>query len=186
MLKVTFSSITNQAISIVELDFNALRELLAAIDQTDVAEFTLKSGDFELIVRKGVQANSLVVPQLGASAYENTSPAPMVPILTNASPTPSPVSSNAATPPVASRANDRLVDVISPMVGTFYRSPAPDESPYVNVGDRIRTGQVICIVEAMKLMNEVEAEVSGEIVEILVDNAQTVEYGQVLMRVNPG
>ena len=71
------------------------------------------------------------------------------------------------------------------MVGTFYRSPSPDESPYVNVGDRIRTGQVVCIVEAMKLMNEVESEVSGEIVEILVENAQPVEYGQVLMRVNP-
>lgn len=71
------------------------------------------------------------------------------------------------------------------MVGTFYRSPSPDESAYVNVGDRIRTGQVVCIVEAMKLMNEVETEVSGEIVEILVENAQPVEYGQVLMRVNP-
>jgi acetyl-CoA carboxylase biotin carboxyl carrier protein len=71
------------------------------------------------------------------------------------------------------------------MVGTFYRAPSPDEAPYVNVGDRIRTGQVVCIVEAMKLMNEVEAEVTGEIVEILVENAQSVEYGQVLMRVNP-
>jgi acetyl-CoA carboxylase biotin carboxyl carrier protein len=71
------------------------------------------------------------------------------------------------------------------MVGTFYRSPSPDEPSYVNVGDRIRSGQVVCIVEAMKLMNEVEAEVSGEVVEILVENAQPVEYGQVLMRVNP-
>ena len=71
------------------------------------------------------------------------------------------------------------------MVGTFYRSPSPDEPSYVNVGDRIRAGQVVCIVEAMKLMNEVEAEVSGEVVEILVENAQPVEYGQVLMRVNP-
>jgi acetyl-CoA carboxylase biotin carboxyl carrier protein len=72
------------------------------------------------------------------------------------------------------------------MVGTFYRAPAPDEPPFVDVGDRIRIGQTVCIIEAMKLMNELEAEVAGEIVEILVSNGQPVEYGQVLMRVNPG
>lgn len=156
----------------MELDFNALRELLAAIDQTDVAEFTLKSGDFELIVRKGIQ---LAQPAHLAAA---------APVLSLPAPVPSPVPS---TPPpaVAPRGNDRLVEVISPMVGTFYRSSSPDESAYVNVGDRIRTGQVVCIVEAMKLMNEVETEVAGEIVEILVENAQPVEYGQTLMRVNP-
>jgi acetyl-CoA carboxylase biotin carboxyl carrier protein len=71
------------------------------------------------------------------------------------------------------------------MVGTFYRSPAPDEAPFVNVGDRVRNGQTVCIIEAMKLMNEIEAEVSGEIVEILVENGQPVEFGQPLMRVNP-
>jgi acetyl-CoA carboxylase biotin carboxyl carrier protein len=70
------------------------------------------------------------------------------------------------------------------MVGTFYRSPAPDEPPFVDVGDRIRKGQTVCIIEAMKLMNELEAEVSGEIVEILVQNGEPVEYGQLLMRVN--
>ena len=72
------------------------------------------------------------------------------------------------------------------MVGTFYRAPAPGEAPFVEIGDRIRSGQVVCILEAMKLMNELEAEVSGEVVEILVDNGEPVEYGQVLMRVKPG
>jgi acetyl-CoA carboxylase biotin carboxyl carrier protein len=71
------------------------------------------------------------------------------------------------------------------MVGTFYRAPAPDEPPFVAAGDRIRNGQAVCIIEAMKLMNEIEAEVSGEVVEIKVENAQTVEYGQVLMLVKP-
>jgi acetyl-CoA carboxylase biotin carboxyl carrier protein len=164
----------------VELDFNALRELLAAINQTDVAEFTLKSGDFELIVRKGVQSSS---GSAQPTVPPSESPAPMpvslpVPIATGNVPTAAPLA-------VASFTNDRLIDVTSPMVGTFYRSPSPDEPSYVNVGDRIRSGQVVCIVEAMKLMNEVEAEVSGEVVEILVENAQPVEYGQVLMRVNP-
>lgn len=68
------------------------------------------------------------------------------------------------------------------MVGTFYRSPGPDESPYVEVGDRIQTGQTVCIIEAMKLMNELEAEVSGEVMEILVENGQPVEFGQPLLR----
>jgi acetyl-CoA carboxylase biotin carboxyl carrier protein len=71
------------------------------------------------------------------------------------------------------------------MVGTFYRAPAPEESSFVEIGDRIQTGQTVCIIEAMKLMNELEAEVSGEIVEILVENAQPVEFGQPLMRVKP-
>jgi acetyl-CoA carboxylase biotin carboxyl carrier protein len=71
------------------------------------------------------------------------------------------------------------------MVGTFYRSPAPDDPPFVEVGDRIRKGQTVCIIEAMKLMNDLEAEVAGEVVEILVQNGEPVEYGQLLMRVNP-
>lgn len=71
------------------------------------------------------------------------------------------------------------------MVGTFYRSPAPDEPPFVEVGDRIRADQTVCIIEAMKLMNEIEAEVSGEVIEILVENGKPVEYGQPLMRIHP-
>ncbi|PSB07920.1 acetyl-CoA carboxylase, biotin carboxyl carrier protein [filamentous cyanobacterium CCP2] len=162
----------------MELDFNALRELLAAINQTDVAEFTLKSGDFELVVRKAApssQALPVDTARLDGGSFST-------PTLSAVQPVPASVPSP---PPAPSLTNDRLVDVTSPMVGTFYRAPSPDESPYVNVGDRIRSGQVVCIVEAMKLMNEVEAEVTGEIVEILVENAQPVEYGQVLMRVNP-
>lgn len=164
----------------MEIDFNALRELLAAINQTDVAEFTLKSGEFELIVKKGASVH----PPLSApssAAGEGMASVPM------SSPSSVAVSST-PTPPlsaVPALAKDRLVEITSPMVGTFYRSPSPDEAPYVDRGDRIRVGQVVCIVEAMKLMNEVESEISGEIVEILVENAQPVEYGQVLMRVNP-
>lgn len=71
------------------------------------------------------------------------------------------------------------------MVGTFYRSPAPDEPPFTDIGSRIQSGQTVCIIEAMKLMNELEAEVSGEVVEILVENAEPVEFGQTLMRVRP-
>jgi acetyl-CoA carboxylase biotin carboxyl carrier protein len=84
---------------------------------------------------------------------------------------------------VASRSD--LQPITAPMVGTFYRSPAPGEPPFVDLGTRIRAGQTVCILEAMKLMNELEAEVSGEVVEILVEDGTPVEFGQVLMRIRP-
>ncbi|WP_421658416.1 acetyl-CoA carboxylase biotin carboxyl carrier protein [Leptothermofonsia sp. ETS-13] len=163
------------------LDLNELRELLAAIGQTDIAELTLKSTDFELTVRRGVQARELTpsvsiaaAPSMVSATSSPASAAREVPEVAPALPT--------SSPPPTSR---RMLEVVSPMVGTFYRAPAPDEPPFVEVGDRIRKGQTVCIIEAMKLMNELESEVSGEIVEILVQNGEPVEYGQLLMRVNP-
>merc|ERR1711939_253433 len=88
-------------------------------------------------------------------------------------------------PPAATASRSDLLDITAPMVGTFYRAPAPGEDPFVEVGNRINVGQTVCILEAMKLMNELEAEVSGEVVEILMDNGTPVEFGQVLMRVRP-
>lgn len=174
----------------MEFDFNELRQLLAVLNQTDIAELTLKSDDFELVVRKGTQMGDR--PSIGSPATgEGFAP----PIAILHSPTPGAAATTTAdvsvtasvpTPAPAPPASDRLVEVMSPMVGTFYRAPGPDEAPFVEVGDRIRPGQTVCIIEAMKLMNELEAEVSGEIVEILVQNGEPVEYGQALMRVNPG
>lgn len=162
------------------MDLNELRELLTAINQTDIAEFTLKSGDFELVVRKSIH-NGEALPSFAASPTLAPAAVSIQP-LPSAAPLPQPV----VNPPVApSINNDRCVDVVSPMVGTFYRAPGPEEAPFVNVGDRIQLGQTVCIIEAMKLMNELEAEVAGEIVEILATNGEPVEYGQVLMRVNP-
>ncbi|MEO0409065.1 MAG: acetyl-CoA carboxylase biotin carboxyl carrier protein, partial [Cyanobacteria bacterium P01_A01_bin.135] len=95
-----------------------------------------------------------------------------------------PAASAPAPTPHQSRDSDSA-EVASPMVGTFYRAPAPDEPPFINVGDRVTKGQTVCIIEAMKLMNEIEAEVSGEVVEILVENGEPVEFNQPLMRVKP-
>jgi acetyl-CoA carboxylase biotin carboxyl carrier protein len=168
----------------VELNFAELRDLLTLLNQTDLAELILKSSEFELTLRKG-QLVSGDRPSFPGN--ENAS----APLMTQASPPVAappaslPAAIPSAPPPTVSN-TDRLVNVTSPMVGTFYRAPAPDEPPFVDVGDRIRTGQTVCIVEAMKLMNELEAEVSGEVVEILLQNGDPVEYGQVLMRVNPG
>lgn len=159
----------------MELNFSELRELVAALSQTDISELTLKSADFELTLRK--QGAASVVSPETVPTIESALGSLEVP--TPAAPTTAP----APTPPP--KVDTSLVEITSPMVGTFYRSPAPDEDPFVEVGDRIKTGQAVCIIEAMKLMNEIEAEVSGEIVEILAENAQPVEFGQPLMRVRP-
>ena len=152
----------------MSVNFSELRELLLAINQTDISEFTLKSDDFEVVVRKGASP----AQHTGVVSPAAIAPVPDMPAL----------SSPLITLPLA---NQKLLEVKSPIVGTFYRAPGPDDPSFVEVGDRIKIGQGICIVEAMKVMNEIEAEVSGEIVEILVENSQPVEFDQVLMRVKP-
>jgi acetyl-CoA carboxylase biotin carboxyl carrier protein len=152
----------------VEFDLNQVRELLAILNQTDIEELSLKSSDFELTIRKGsssvsVQPTAVPIAPASLAVAVSTAAAPAVPVV-----------------------DKSWVEVTSPMVGTFYRSPAPDEPSFVDVGDIIRKGQTICIIEAMKLMNELEAEVSGEIMEILVENGKPIEFGQPLMRVKLG
>lgn len=169
------------------LDLSELRELLTALNQTDIAELILKSEDFELTVRRGSRTEQADGSQLSSrervSVVPIVTPLPAADLSRGAADTANGAPSGQSVPPPTS--DRRLVEILSPMVGTFYRSPAPDESPFVDVGDRIRSGQTVCIIEAMKLLNEIDAEVSGEIVEILVQNSEPVEYGQPLMRVNP-
>lgn len=176
------------------LDFNELRQLLITLGQTDITELTLKSDDFELTIRKGMGDKIQMMPTSESLASNmmgvglNTPEASIA--HTGIESTPSRVFDTSATnsvqlsiatPPLDSK----LVEISSPMVGTFYRAPAPGELPFVEVGDRVRVGQTVCIIEAMKLMNEIEAEVSGQIAEILVQNGEPIEFGQALMRINP-
>jgi acetyl-CoA carboxylase biotin carboxyl carrier protein len=166
----------------VNFDFDQLRELLSVLGKTDISELSLKSEGFELTIKKEHQASDRAAVANGVTSGL----APAAPIMPPAvTPTIPLVESGIAPPPPASSASDRLLEITSPMVGTFYRSPAPDEAPFVEVGDRIRPSQTVCIIEAMKLMNELESEISGEIVEILAQNGEPVEYGQVLIRVKP-
>ncbi|NEQ99561.1 MAG: acetyl-CoA carboxylase biotin carboxyl carrier protein [Cyanothece sp. SIO2G6] len=173
----------------MELSFSDLCELLTTLDQTDIAELDLKSENWELSIRKLTQGTVgmptsvvtgtvpvEVMPPAAGHSVPSTPPTAVAPMASSAL-------SASPPPPMGDR---KLVDITSPMVGTFYRAPAPEEPPFVAVGDRVSTGQTVCIIEAMKLMNELEAEVSGQIVEMLVENAQPVEFGQVLMRVDPG
>ncbi len=178
------------------LDFNEIRLLLATIAQTDIAELTLKSDDFELTVRKavGVSSQSSVgQATLGSAAGTGLQLVPLQPSGLSAVVTETldrratETTTNTVQFPVAAPTpiDPKLVEVTSPMVGTFYRAPAPGEAAFVEVGDRIRNGQTVCIIEAMKLMNEIEAEVSGQVMEILVQNGDPIEYGQPLMRIDP-
>ncbi|MEO0490434.1 MAG: acetyl-CoA carboxylase biotin carboxyl carrier protein [Cyanobacteria bacterium P01_A01_bin.123] len=167
----------------MNLSFSELRDLVAALNQTDVAELTLKSGDFELTLRKQSTATPLVVSETHTLSSQPAGPLPTsLPTSTPATPA---VSTPFPSPVPPPSADPNLLEITSPMVGTFYRSPGPDEPPFVDVGDRIQNGQTVCIIEAMKLMNELEAEIAGEIVEILVENSDPVEFGQTLMRVKP-
>ncbi len=164
----------------MSINFQELRELLGAIAQTDITELTLKNDEFELTVRK--EAN-LVSPQATAIAPQIVQHPVDIPV------SQPPVVQPELSPPetIATTAPDdkKWVNITSPMVGTFYRAPAPDEEPFVNVGDRITKGDTVCIIEAMKLMNEIEGEINGQIMEISVQNGEPVEFGQVLMRINP-
>ena len=170
----------------MDLSFTELRELVAALDQTDIAELTLKGADFELTLRKPSALSPPVAFPEGMVVREGTPTG----LTTSPAPPKAPPSSTAemalsAPPPITPPIAANLVEITSPVVGTFYRSPAPDEASFVEVGDRIHLSQIVCIFEAMKVMNEIEAEVAGEIVEILVQNGEPVEYGQPLMRVKP-
>ena len=163
----------------MSINFQELRELLGAIAQTDITELILKNDDFELTVRK--EKGIVAVPQMPAISPQvvETAVKGVDTTITTSQPAPE-------TPSAPSVDDKKWVDITSPMVGTFYAAPAPDEDPFVSVGDRINKGDTVCIIEAMKLMNEIEGEVSGQIMEITAQNGEPVEFGQVLMRVNPG
>ncbi len=171
------------------IDFNQLREFIEAIAKTDISELAIKEGDFELTLQK---AN----PQNDQVSYTAGNIAPATPAtITNTLPTPQPINVSVETSPTMTGSveekpspapkADNLLEITSPMVGTFYSASAPGEASFVDLGDNVSNGQVVCIIEAMKLMNEIEAEVSGKVVEIAVENGEPVEYGQTLMWVSP-
>jgi acetyl-CoA carboxylase biotin carboxyl carrier protein len=160
----------------VEFSLEQLRELVTILNKTDITELTLESGDLRLSIRK---SETKVAPTVTVAAPVAAVSAPVQVAIDPVSSAPAPHTTTIADALPAKK----LIEITSPMVGTFYRSPAPDEPPFVEVGDTIKKGNTVCIIEAMKLMNEIEAESAGKIVEILVDNTQPVEYGQVLMRV---
>jgi len=157
------------------MNIKDIENLIKFVQKSGVSEVSLEQKDFKITIKTHGQAKEAPVQYI---------PAPVVPApLPAAAPSaPAP----AAAPPVASKTDDsKYLTVKSPMIGTFYRSSSPDKPPFVNVGDETKPGKVICIIEAMKLFNEIESEVSGRIVKVLVDNATPVEYDQPLFLVDP-
>ena len=149
------------------MNLKEIREILELLKGSDVSEFELGRGDTILKLRRG-PANVPVAPPPPA-------PAPAVPARPTEEPPPA-----APVPP-----KPTYKEILSPIVGTFYRSPAPDAAPFVEVGTRVVKGQVLCIVEAMKIMNQIESDTTGTIAAIIVENAQPVAYGQALFHITP-
>ena len=157
--------------STMNLDPKELRRLLRILENRNVSEFEFEDDKVRIrLVRGGAAAATLV-------------PLPIAPAPVAAA---APAAFAAAPAAVAAGGEDGMAYVTSPFVGTFYRSPSPDAPPFVDVGSVIREGQALCIVEAMKLMNEIEADCAGTIVEILVENGKSVEFGQKLFKLKKG
>jgi acetyl-CoA carboxylase biotin carboxyl carrier protein len=159
------------------IDFEFVERLIQALDQSSIDSLEIERGGTRVRLSKAPAVSAAPVHVAAPAAY---APPPTV----VSAPAVSAPGASAPTEAAAPASRGDLIDVTSPMVGTFYRSPAPDAPAYVEVGARVSPGDTLCIIEAMKLMNELECEVSGTIAEICVDNAQPVEFGQVLFRVN--
>ena len=163
----------------MKLDHDDLNRLIEKISTSDIQEFSLEGEDFKLEIKRNVFDQNRVINNLVSNtSFEKQINANQKTINDNI-----PVVNEPEAPQVAPPGRSDLTEITSPMVGTFYRAAAPGEEPFVEVGNNIKVGQTICILEAMKLMNEIESEFNAEIVEILVENGTPVEFGQVLMRV---
>lgn len=161
------------------MDIKQIQELIKFVHKSGVNEVSIEEKDFKITIKTN-QAPTVVNATIPAAAPVPAA-APAAP-----APTPAPAAAPAPAPAAAPAADDsKYITIKSPMIGTFYRSSSPDKPVFVNVGDEIKQGQVLCIVEAMKLFNEIESEVSGRIVKVLVDNASPIEYDQPLFLVEP-
>ena len=163
----------------MKLDHDDLDRLIEKISTSDIQEFSLEGEDFKLEIKRNVYDQSQVINNL----VSNTSSDKQKITTEKTFNDNIPIVNEPEGPQVAPPGRSDLTEITSPMVGTFYRAAAPGEEPFVEVGNNVKVGQTICILEAMKLMNEIESEFNAEIVEILVENGTPVEFGQVLMRV---
>lgn len=151
-----------------DTDLQKIRELIEIMKANDLLEVEIKHGDDKIFLKRCLPQQPTVgaVPMVGPQAA-------------------TPAGAESLSRPRAPQQQENLVEIKSPIVGTFYATPSPDSEPYVEVGSHVTPQTVVCVIEAMKVMNEIKAETGGTIVEILVTNGQAIEYGQVLFRVRP-
>ena len=163
------------------MDLKQIKQIIELMKRSELTEFAVEEEGFKLKIRRG--ANGLPIVSSGRASNppfvpaESTSAPPM--------PVPPPIQSSSQ-PGAASAEEPGITYVKSPMVGTFYRSPSPESKAFVDVGTKIEENSLVCIIEAMKIMNEIQAETKGTVVEILVENGQPVEYGQRLFKLKQG
>ena len=163
----------------MKLDHEDLNRLIEKISTSDIQEFSLEGEDFKLEIKRNLFDQNQVTNNLVSNnSFDKQTISNKKSINDNG-----PIVNDPEPSQVAPPGRSDLTEITSPMVGTFYRAAAPGEDPFVEVGNNVKVGQTICILEAMKLMNEIESEFNAEIVEILVENGTPVEFGQVLMRV---
>jgi acetyl-CoA carboxylase biotin carboxyl carrier protein len=158
------------------MDIKEIQELIKFVAKSGVSEVSIDRKDFKITIKAQSNMQTIVNATIPAAPAMQA-----LPVAASSAP-----ASSAAPAPAAPAAEaSNLITIKSPMIGTFYRSSSPDKPSFVNVGDEVKAGQVVCIIEAMKLFNEIESEVSGKIVKVLVDNATPVEYDQPLFLVEP-
>lgn len=159
------------------MTFKEIKDLISLVSESAIKEFRFKSGEIEIKIRTDKDTDAPIMS--AHSLQPHTLPAPMVnPVAVNTA-----VSAPVAAEPTSSK--ETLVEIKSPMVGTFYRAASPEKPSYIQVGDSISVGKVVCVIEAMKLFNEIESEISGKVVKVMVDDASPVEYDQVLFLIDP-
>lgn len=155
------------------MDFKQIQELIKIVNKSNLSEVSIEEKDFKITIKQKDEVVHQAVVSVPVAA----------PVAAHAAPAPAPV----AAPAAASAAEDtsKYITIKSPMIGTFYRRPSPDKPLFIEVGDEVAPGKVVCIVEAMKLFNEIESEVKGKVVKILVEDQSPVEYDQPLFLVDP-
>lgn len=162
------------------MDYKQIQELIKTINKSNIGEVSIEEKDFKITIKqKKEAAQQLVAMQPASSPAPPFQPLPALPA------TPSAAVTTDAPTPVPAAKTDNLITIKSPMIGTFYRKASPDKPLMIDIGDEVAPGKVVCIIEAMKLFNEIESEVSGKIVKALVENASPVEYDQPLFLVEP-
>lgn len=170
-----------------------IQKLLDLLIERDITEFEMEKDGVRIRVRRGdsrppapTATPAVISPTvLPLTIPAVASPSALAPAVSAATPNPAEPSAAGPGASVPAESSDSLYIIKSPLVGTFYRSPSPNAEPFVEPGDAVRVGQVLCIIEAMKLMNEIESETGGEIVRIYVENGEPVEYGQSLFAIKP-
>ena len=168
------------------MDIKEIQELIKFVAKSGATEVNLEIDNVKISIKspakKGAVPETTIIQQIPVAQ----SPAAVIPTATPAS-APAPTTKSSEDTPIKAKTNDddKYITIKSPMIGTFYRKPSPDKYTFVNVGDSIKAGDVLCVIEAMKLFNEIESELSGKIVKVLVDDSTPVEYDQDLFLVDP-